>query len=294
MNYINQSENENEFYNSAFNERYLVENKNTKYIPAYIRDYPKFIRLLKLFSNYIQVAAKSIESILSQLNLNNASGNVLEKIAERLDIYIEKPLDSNGNIKQDLYESQLRIAILGNGLKKESKATRASIMKILDIFKSIIRIEVTDFSNSKDYPNPMTLQLDVVGNTDVWDTKMLEKYVFPDITGVNTIVTYLLNNDIYFGFDRNDIIVIVGSINIATQDVTQTILNNKAEELGVTPKLGTTITDSESNGWVFMDNTVGWKNKGTVVDGEPVVNESEGYGVRGWDLGKWAQSKITK
>lgn len=294
MEYLNQDSTENRFYNSDFASRYLVENKNTKHIPAYIRDYPKFLKLLILFSNYIRVASDSIETVLSKLNIENATGNVLEKIAERLDIYIEKPLNSAGEVNQDLYERRLRIAILGSGLKKESKASRASMMRILEIFKSILKLEITDFSNSKDYSNPMTLRLDVVGNTDVWSAKMLEKYVFPDITGVNTVVTYLLDNDIYFGFDRDDVIVIIGTVALTTENVTQEALNTKATELGVVLKVGSTITDANNNGWVYMDSTIGWVNQGDVVEGSAVVSDADGYGVRGWDLGKWAQTKITK
>lgn len=276
-------------------ELYLQENKYTEMIPSYLRDYPKFIRLMKMFSNYTQNSCNVIETILSKLNLQSATGDILEKIAQRINISIEKPLDENGNVNQSLYEQQLKIAILGNGLKRNSKATRESLMKLTNIFSSIVRCEITDFSNFKGYANPMIVQLDIMGNAEVWSKEMLEKYVLPNITGIGIVVNYVLYNNIYFGFDKHNIIDIIGTINYATSSVTQELLYARAQELGYSSSdllLGITLTDLEGNGWTFINSTVGWENKGVVQDGDSIIDEAIGYGIQGWDKGKWITTTV--
>lgn len=276
-------------------EKYLVENKYTKMIPSYLRDYPKFIKLMKMFSNYVQESCDVIEKILSKLKLSKATGDILEKIAERLNISIEKPLDEYGNVNQWLYEQQLKIAILGNGLKRTSKASRESLSKITQIFDSIVRYEITDFSNSEGHPYPMTVQVDVMGTADVWSREMLEKYVLPNITGIGTVINYVLYNNMYFGFDRHDVIEIIGTINLGTSSVTQSALYTKAAELGYALedlKLGITITDSENNGWVFINPTVGWENRANVENGQGVFDPAVGYGIQGWDKGQWTTTTV--
>lgn len=274
-------------------EKYLQENKYTETIPSYLRDYPKFIRLMKMFSNYLQDSCNVVNTILSKLNLSKASGDILEKIAQRLDISIEKPLDEHGNVNQTLYEQQLKIAILGNGLKRNSKATRESLMQLTKIFETIVRCEITDFSNFDGYPNPMVVKLDIMGNAEVWSKEMLEKYVLPNITGLGIIVNYVLYNNMYFGFDEHDVIKIIGTINSATSSVTQQALTARAAELGYTDLvLGITLTDLESNGWVYINSTLGWENQGAVTDGADIINPAVGYGIQGWDKGKWVTTSV--
>ena len=45
----------------------------------------------------------------------------------------------------------------------------------------------------------MYIYISIVGANDTWTTEMLEKYVFPNITGVGVVVNYRLDNNIYFG-----------------------------------------------------------------------------------------------
>lgn len=270
-----------------FNDLYLRENKNTKMIPTYLRDYEKFYRLMKIFSNYIQYSIDLVHSILNMLNINNAVGDVLEKIAQRLDIYIEKPINPDGTVNTTLYWQQLKIAILGNGLKRTSKADRNSLSKIIDIFTGIRRVEITDRAIQKENAIPMDIYITVVGTEDVWNRDMLEKYVLPNITGVGGVVSYLLDNDIYFGFDTENAIHIIGQIDIATESITQGALTQRANALGYTTlTLGITLTDSSGNNWVYL--TTEWENRGVnVVEGETVLNPDTGYAIRGWDEGQW-------
>lgn len=294
---VYQSTNNDVFENSDFDEKYRKENKYTRLIPAYIREYPKFIDLMKIFSNYIQSSVDTVEYILNKLNITDATGDILEKIAERLDICIEKPLKENGTVDQELYEQQLKIAILGNGLKRTSTANRESLSKLVNIFSSIIKCEITDYSNSSVSQTPMTVQIDITGTNDIWSREMLEQYVLPNITGVRIVVNYILNNNMYFGHDIHDVINIIGSINLATLNVTQEALYAKAVELGYSSSelvLGITITDAEDNGWSYINNTTGWMNKGTVVNGQDIYDESIGYGIQGWDRGKWADTTVIK
>lgn len=280
-----------------FESIFKKENKYTTHVPAYIRAYPKFFMLLKLFSNYINVSNDYLETILSQLNLSSAHGAILEKIAERLDIKIEKPIDKDGNYSQNLYEEMLKLAIIGNGLKRNSRADRNSISKIKEMFNSIRTLEVSD--RAKEYTEKdklrMLLNITVTGENNLWSTTMLENYVIPKITGVRTLITYLLSNSLYFGFDRQDIIVIIGTINKPTEEITNTLLTAKAKELGKENVIGSAIKDSTGNYWVFVSGGAQWKNAGeNIVEGETVVDESEGYSIQGWDKGRWAQTKVLK
>lgn len=284
--YINQSSNSDEFSNAEFEEKYLTENKYTKQIPAYIRDYNKFCKLLILFSNYINTATVTLEQILNKLNVNSATGNILEMLAKRYDINIDKPVDEHGNVNQELYETQLKLAILSVGIKKSSVSNRTSLNNIMSIISGINRINIFD-------SNQMSINISMSEDSTAINSSLLEKYLIPNITGVNTVVTYLLSNSVYFGFDRDDAIQIIGSITETTENVTQSLLDTTAENLGITPVIGSTIIDGSGNGWVYMNSQ--WINRGaTTVDdeGKTVIDEIEGYAIRGWDIGKWAQTKV--
>lgn len=280
---------------TEFNKIFLKENKYTEHVPAYIREYSKFFKLLTLFSNYIDVSNGYLETILGQLNLSKAHGAVLEKIAERLDIKIEKLVDVNGNYDKTLYEEMLKLAILGNGTKRNSRADRNSLSKVKDVFDSIRSIEITDYAKGKSGNPEMFLDIVITGDNDLWTTDLVDKYVIPKITGVRTILTYLLSNSVYFGFDRQDVIVVIGTINKTTEEVTIDLLNAKAIELGKENIIGSTIKDATGNYWVYIGGDVQWSNEGeNIIEGSDVIDTSRGYSIQGWDKGRWAQTKVFK
>lgn len=283
------------YSDQEFENIFLKENKYTEHVPAYIREYPKFFKLMKLFSNYINIANDYLEVILNQLNLSKAHGAMLEKIAERLDITIEKPVDASGNYDKTLYEEMLKLAILGNGLKRNSRADRNSLDKIKDVFGSIRSVETTDYAKSISGEPEMFLNVTITGDNDLWDTSLIEKYVMPKITGVRTILTYLLSNTLYFGFDRQDIVVIIGNINVTTENITNELLDAKVTELGKTKEIGTTLLDSDGNYWIYVGGDINWENAGeNVTEGSAVIDASKGYSIQGWDKGRWAQTKVFK
>lgn len=282
-----------------FEEEFMKENKYTAHLPAYIREYPKFLKLLIMFSNYIQLCCDDLEYILSQLNLSTAHGAMLEKIAERLDITIEKPI-VNGVVNQSLYEQMLKIAILGNGLKRNSKADRDSLSKLPDVFNSISKVEIKDYgvlNVQQQNKTPMLINVRVTGKNDTWNSDLLEKYVLPNITGVRMIINYLIDNNNYFGFDINTVVNIIGDIVMTTEQVTQEALNSRAEELGYSlanNKLmtGITLRDSDNNCWVYMKSENTWVNQGQVENGTVVVDPNLGYSIQGWDKGRWVDTTI--
>lgn len=292
------------YSDEEFEDIFLKENKDTAHIPTYIREYNKFFRLCKLFSNYIRVAVSYIERILSQLNLSKAHGAILEKIAERLDISIEKPADANGNYDQAIYEEMLKIAILGNGIKRNSRADRNSMNEIVKIFDSIRKVEITDYGKNDNNDLAMILNMRVIGNNDIWSPELLEKHVLPNITGVRMAVTYLLDNNIYFGFDMQELIVNViesGFKNNPTQDD----LNNYVYENNIRKSPGITIIDLSNNYWVFEGESLGWVNESIKIpdikNGDRIdaakhskSETTDNYMIRGWDEGSWAKSKIIK
>lgn len=283
-----------EYTEQEFNEIFLAENKYTQYIPAYIREYPKFCRLLIIFSNYLKLAVDNMEKIISQLNLNTARGSVLETIAKRLDIDIEKPI-TNGVVDQDLYERMLKIAILGNGLKRNSKADRNSLSKITSVFNDIIKCEIGDKGISTISQLPMYINIGITGTTTTWSTQMLEKYVLPQITGVRMIVNYMLNNDNYFGFDSDTVVNIVASVINTTAEIESdvNILYNAVQ--GQELVTGLAVRDADNNVWVYLQQSQGWGNSGSnTVNGDIVVDPELGYSLQGWDKGKWSPTTIFK
>ena len=283
-----------EYTEQEFNEIFLAENKYTQHIPAYIREYPKFCRLLIIFSNYLKLAVDSIEKISSQLNLNTARGSVLETIAKRLDIDIEKPI-INGVVDQDLYERMLKIAILGNGLKRNSKADRNSLSKITSIFNDIIKCEIGDKGISTISQLPMYINIGITVTTTTWSTQMLEKYVLPQITGVRMIVNYMLNNDNYFGFDSDTVVNIVTSVINTTAEIESdvNILYNAVQ--GQKLVTGLAVRDADNNVWVYLQQSQGWGNSGSnTVNGDIVVDPELGSSLQGWDKGKWSPTTIFK
>jgi len=278
-----------------FIQEYLVENIHTKHIPTYLRDYPKFTKLMLGFSNYIKKMSSVIEFIISKLNLSQATGDILEKLAQRLDIYIEKPVDDNGNVIQELYEQQLKIAILGNGLKRTSNATRNALEQLLQIFKTITRMEITDFGiESKINPAYMTVAISVRGTNETWTSDILEEYVFPNITGVGPTVNYLLDNQLYFGFDEN--YTIIGEINEHTANVSNSLLDARVIELNNYPAIGQALIDSDGNCWCCYSIQNGsdnlWQNKGQITTDLELINPGQGYAIQGWDKGNWSKLNV--
>ena len=83
--------------------------------------------------------------------------------------------------------------------------------------------------------------------------------------------------------------MLLGTIDLATASVTQTALNNRAAELGVTTVVdGMAIVDNESAYWMYNKGT--WVDVGTVtVIGDTVIDPITGAAIRGWDNGQWIE-----
>lgn len=189
----------------------LKENEATKYIPQYIREYPKFLKLMLLFSNYIESANSTLEVILDKLNLSNATGDILEKIAKRCGISVVIPFKADGTIDTELYEERLKIAILCNGTKRRSASTRVELEKLSQLTDKIQKCEITDFAIVKGASSPMTVNVEVTGSTEAIDNQLLNDVIVPNVTGVNTGISYILYGSILFGFDREDNTMPAGS-----------------------------------------------------------------------------------
>jgi len=181
----------------------LEETKFTKEAPAYLRNYPKFWNLIKLFSNYVQDASNVLANILSNLNLRDASGDILNQIAKRYGIDVEKPIDENGNVEIEKYNSILKFAILGNGIQRSSGGDRSTFNNLLKLLGNIKSMEIRDYRNDPSTPTekPMVVSADFIGIDPNIDADIIHNYLVPDVTGVNLVVSYLPFNGTLFGYD---------------------------------------------------------------------------------------------
>ena len=177
-------------------EELLKSNKYINQSPQYLREYEKFFRLLTMFSNYIMKSSEVFEEIINQTNVYDASGDMLEKLANRVGVSITDKSDPE-------YVDKLRIAIIGAGIKRTSKSSRYLLQEQLsNLFPSINSYTITDGGCCDDAVK-MEMKMQVIGNISALDAKILEEFVIPKMTGVNLNITYILYGVDLFAFDKD-------------------------------------------------------------------------------------------
>lgn len=166
------------------------------------RSYRRFFRLLKILSNYIGNSFDQIEQIIQETNLDIARESMLETIAKRLGVIVEKPIDDEGKIDHTLYEERLKIAILGRGAKRVAVSSFADIDRIKEIYPDTT-IEATDFSILAQNPVPMQLNISMFGPSSAFNEKLLEQDVLSRVTGVLKEQSYIQYGKNLFAFDSD-------------------------------------------------------------------------------------------
>lgn len=269
-------------------------NEALKDVPAYLRDYPNFYKFIKLVSNYIYFTGqKEIEKVYKYLNVDNAVGDPLEKLASKLNLALSSSSkyskvymqiitaiskiipsgtiikDSEGNTwinntayevapnSSDTYEfhstentqvyvdannnrtytnwettltdvafqnpnesindfdTNLKIAILGSGLKRKSDSGRENLIStILSLFKDIKKVELEvpalTIRTTEQILNPMTANITIYGEIGGENanaktiTEIIEQYILPEITGVQWNITYIKYGLDLFAFDKDE------------------------------------------------------------------------------------------
>lgn len=192
---------------AEFTAKFLKENDRIKKVPAYIREYPKFFNLMKMISNYIEISLGHIETVVKGMSLDEATGDLLEKIAERIGVVVVSVDNEKNPLSQQEYENRLKLGILCANMKRRSVATRNDLDNALSSIKDYVpRFVISDTSCSTRgdiNTNLMTLGIKAItdGNSRTIYDNMFEDLLYPDITGVNTVSNSISSGSNIFGFD---------------------------------------------------------------------------------------------
>ena len=185
---------------------YGAENKLTADLPAYIKEYERFYLLERLISNYILEAVHAVEQIIEDLDINVASGDMLNKICQRMGVEVEIPTLEDGSIDQETYNGRLRLAIIAQSTRRRSTGTRKELIDALSAMSPIFYFNIKDNSIAQNSDSIMSVSTLIV--TDSEDktvyANLLYNMLFPDVTGVRFISKYIKSGETIFSFITGD------------------------------------------------------------------------------------------
>lgn len=173
------------------------ENEFTKKLPQYIRQYQNFFKFMKLLSNYILKSCDYGKNILELLNLEKSEGDVLVKIAKKVDVTYER--NYSDNVEEDLkkYYKNLKTGIYGVQTKRLSSGTLYELKDaLIRLFPGIKEVDIVDNLD-------MSVNLIIRGDLEDVDSKTIENYIIPQVTGVKFNITYVPYGRNLFAFDKD-------------------------------------------------------------------------------------------
>lgn len=239
-----------------------VENSITKRIPQYIRQYEGFTKFIKLLTNYILGSVNVGENIINLMNLDNTTGDVLVKIANKLDVTINKNYNSAGEPDLNTYYKGLKIAIFGEQTKRLSDGS------LIDL-KNSLKTTIPNISNIVIQDNQdMTVNIQIEGDLADIDKDIINNYILPKVTGVRFIVQYILYEKDLFAFDSDESIRNKEGNTVFAKDVN----GNDTNMFVLFDANGNAIPDSESP-YYYNNQRV----------------KAAHYGKLGWDKGEWTE-----
>ena len=121
----------------------------------------------------------------------------------------------NPNESINDFDTNLKIAILGSGLKRKSDSGRENLIStILSLFKDIKKVELEvpalTIRTTEQILNPMTANITIYGEIGGENanaktiTEIIEQYILPEITGVQWNITYIKYGLDLFAFDKDE------------------------------------------------------------------------------------------
>lgn len=113
------------------------------------------------------------------------------------------------------FDTNLKIAILGSGLKRKSDSGRENLIStILSLFKDIKKVELEvpalAIRTTEQIVNPMTANITIYGEIGGENanaktiTEIIEQYILPKITGIQWNITYIKYGSDLFAFDKDE------------------------------------------------------------------------------------------
>lgn len=178
-----------------------VENEYTKNLPQYIRQYKCFYKFMRLLSNYIIKSVEYGKKILELMKLETSTGDVLVKLAKRVDVVYDRAYLGTTEEDAKLYYNNLKTGIYGMQSKRLSTGTLQELENNLStVIPGITKLVIKDNMD-------MSVNIDVVGSITELDSDTIEKYIIPKVTGVKFNITYVPYGKDLFAFDTEKDII---------------------------------------------------------------------------------------
>ena len=170
-------------------------NKWTDKIPSYINSYTQLYTFTKYLTNYILTGVTALNNICINSNINKAHGNLLQLLAQKINVIVPPDLQNKGDAVTKL--------VINNGiLNRVTTGTAIDIKSsILRIYPSIGKegVKIVDkgvLSN----PTSMTYAISIAADLGIDDLSIINKYILGDILGVARELNLIQGN--LFSFDR--------------------------------------------------------------------------------------------
>jgi len=172
-----------------------VENKFTLKLPQYIRQFDGFFKFMKMLSNYILKSEDAAKQVLNLLNLDTSEGDVLVKIAKKVNVLYNKKSNSQEDLNN--YYNNLKTGILGMQTKRLTNGSYYELKEaLLRLFSGIKEVQIIDNLD-------MTVDINIVGDFTEIDEQTIENYIIPRVTGVKFNITYIPYGVNLFAFDKD-------------------------------------------------------------------------------------------
>lgn len=168
------------------------ENFITLKLPQYVREYHCFSKFIKLLTNYILSSTTPVDKIINLMNISNATGDILVKLANKLNVYSENA----DNLEK--YYKNLKVGILGQQTKRITDSSLISLQEdLMTVFPEIQKLDIIDNMN-------MTVTLKITGDLKDVNATIIENYIVPKVTGVKFNVIYIPFGKNVFAFDLDE------------------------------------------------------------------------------------------
>lgn len=185
-----------------------VENEVTSELPQYVKEYEKFYSFMQMMSNYIKSAQIVAEDINSKLDVLSSTGDILRKLAERLNIQIgEEFVGDENNLKTAIIGMSVRRASLSNIVNNTSLYNIYSSLEdtIISLFyPNITNVKIIDKAVSKNDYQIMSASIYITGTITDWETGIIRNFILPNITGLLWNIYYIPFGKDIFSFDKDE------------------------------------------------------------------------------------------
>ena len=173
-------------------------------LPSYIKESPKFSKFLELVSGYLVSGAMSVSLFKESFLATEKSRFVIQALAKQLGVEVTLPF-TNGQPNWNAYYRSLYFAYRAKAFNSAFTGTLVELL-LGDNLKDVSNMAVVDFSVAKGVDkSPMSVLYSVVSFDDDLTTEIVQEFLIPRVTGINTGVYFLKSNQEVFGYDLDEV-----------------------------------------------------------------------------------------